>query len=177
MKQDKNYLGRIKESVDFIYALVTENPDGYQGGFDTFTQTIIKKVARVLVKRGILAHSTTGRGKGERGCFHYYKWASDMAPTNVLYKSVMAQIREEKKAEDSKRYQSKKQNGLEPVVVVADESKGIPPEVINAVIDEKKEYVTTLEGFSAQELWDELKKRGYSIENNRLVIIKKAYLD
>lgn len=103
--------------------------------------------------------------------------ASDMAPTNVLYKSIMAQIREEKKAEDSKRYQSKKQGGLNPVVVVADESKGIPPEVINAVIDEKKEYVTTLEGFSAQELWDELKKRGYSIENNRLVIIKKAYLD
>ncbi len=177
MKQDKNYLGRIKESVDFIYALVTEKPEGYQGGFDTFTQTIVKKVARVLVKRGILVHSTTGRGKGERGCRHYYKWASDMAPTNVLYKSVMTQIREEKREEDSKRYQAKKQNGLNPVAVVEDESKGIPAEVINSVIDAKKEYVTTLDGFSSQELWDELKRRGISIEGDRLVIVKKAYLD
>lgn len=34
-----------------------------------------------------------------------------------------------------------------------------------------------LDGFSDQELWDELKKRGYSIEDNRLVIVKKTYLD
>lgn len=33
------------------------------------------------------------------------------------------------------------------------------------------------DGFSDQELWDELKKRGYSIEDNRLVIVKKTYLD
>lgn len=34
-----------------------------------------------------------------------------------------------------------------------------------------------LDGFTDQELWDELKKRGYSIEENRLVIVKKTYLD
>ena len=38
----------------------------------------------------------------------------------------------------------------------------------------KKEYVTDLDGFSAQELWDELKKRGYTIEGER--IVKKADL-
>lgn len=37
--------------------------------------------------------------------------------------------------------------------------------------------LTKLGGFSDQELWDELKKRGYTIEDNRLVIVKKAYLE
>lgn len=35
----------------------------------------------------------------------------------------------------------------------------------------------TLDCYSVQEPWDELKRRGCSIENNRLVIIKKDYLD
>lgn len=33
------------------------------------------------------------------------------------------------------------------------------------------------DGFTDQELWDELKKRGYTIEDNRLVIVKKTYLN
>lgn len=42
---------------------------------------------------------------------------------------------------------------------------------------EPTEPLTKLGGFSDQELWDELKKRGYTIEDNRLVIVKKAYLE
>lgn len=36
---------------------------------------------------------------------------------------------------------------------------------------------TGLGGFTDQELWDELKKRGYTAEDNRLVIVKKEYLN
>ena len=167
MKQDKNYLGRIKESVDFIYALVTENPDGYQGGFDTFTPTIIRRVASNLVKRGILVHSIKSRGKGKKGVMHFYKWGSDMEPTNVLYKSIMAELRELKAKE---RFHPETKNVLPLNASIAEDGNRIPSV-------EKKEYVTALDGFSAQELWDELKRRGISIEGDRLVIVKKAYLD
>lgn len=104
-----------------------------------------------------------------------------MSPTNVLYKTIMGDLRDskrkEKERERERRRASQGYDGLAPTVVITEESSVVPQQPDAVATDGKKEYVTALDGFSSQELWDELKKRGYSIEEDKLVIIKKAYLD
>lgn len=73
MKKGKSYLGRIKDSVDFIYALVTESAEGYFGGFDSFGSSIIEDVSSALVKRGVLIRTYYGK-KGQPGRFLKYTW-------------------------------------------------------------------------------------------------------
>ncbi len=160
MDNNKSYLGRVKEAVDFIYCLVNEEPDGYSAGFAT-CDMIVKRVVSVLVRRGALCRENAG-ANGNKGRGFIYKWGSNMAPTNNLYKVVMGELQEKKKAENDRRNRKRNQAAQTPAHI------DVPAT--------PKEYVTALDGFSAQELWDELKKRGYSIEDNRLVIIKKAYL-
>ena len=179
MNHDRTYLGRIKDSVDFIHALVTESQDGYTGGFDKFGSALIPRVSCALVKRGVLIRSAVKRDDGKTGRLYQYKWSSNMSPTNTLYKTVMSDIRESKAEENMRGRQrrAEKQTGMTPTAVIMEEHAAIPESVVETVINAKKEFVTDLDGFSAQELWDELKKRGYTIEDNRLVIVKKAYLD
>ena len=40
-------------------------------------------------------------------------------------------------------------------------------------VNNKEGFIATL---SDQELWDELKRRGYTVEDNRLVVVKRVYL-
>lgn len=180
MKKGKSYLGRIKDSVDFIYALVTESDDGYIGGFESFGSSLIEDVSTALVRRGALIRNYFGK-KGQPGRFTKYTWGSEMSPTNVLYKTIMGDLRnskmKEKEREKERRKTPQGYDGIVPSVVIVGESAEIPQQADVVVPDGKKEYVTTLDGFSSQELWDELKKRGFSIEGDKLVIIKKSYLD
>lgn len=157
----KSYLGRVKDAVDFIYLLVNDAPDGYSSGFSTYDM-LIKRVVSVLVQRGALCRKGAG-ANGNKGRSFIYKWGSNMAPTNNLYKVVMTELQEKKKVQNARR--NRKRNTVSQT-----------PAPIEVHVTPKERYVTTLDGFSSQELWDELKKRGYTIEDNRLVIIKKAYL-
>ena len=95
MDNNKSYLGRVKEAVDFIYSLVNEEPDGYSSGFAT-CDTIVKRVVSVLVRRGALCRENAG-ANGNKGRGFIYKWGSNMAPTNNLYKVVMGELQEKKK--------------------------------------------------------------------------------
>ena len=45
------------------------------------------------------------------------------------------------------------------------------------VAEKKEEKKDGLDRFTAQELWDELKRRGYAIEEQRLVQVRKEYLE
>lgn len=161
MSNNKTYLGRIKDAVDFIYLLVTESQDGYRSGFSS-CDFIVKRVVKVLVDRGALRREYSG-AIGGPGRKFIYKWGSTMAPTDNLYKVVMTELQEKKKVENARR--NRKRNTVAQT-----------PAQIEVPATPKERYITTLDGFSSQELWDELKKRGYTIEDNRLVIIKKAYL-
>lgn len=180
-----NSLGRplpktVKETVDFAYEMLIPHPDGIV--FTTaklgFNET---RIFSTLVKRGIISKTPCPRKEG-RGCEYKYKWVAPMAPTKVIYGSIVEEIRSIDRAKSS----SGKKSGKKAAPANADERHDEPaPEVVNDVIEDTnkvqeqaapaKTYVTDLKGFSAQELWDELKARGFVIENDR--IVKKAYLN
>lgn len=144
----------VKETIDFVYEYLAPHPDGIVMNAKSLGG-VPRSIVTILVSRGIL-QKTYVNAVGRRGVECSYKWAATMSPTKTLYGSVTDELRNIRK--------QRKEAGKKSKQVVAQET--VP-----------KEYVTTLDGFSAQELWDELKKRGYSIEDNRHVIIKKAYLN
>lgn len=156
MKKNKSYLGKIKEAVDFIYRLVIDTEDGYRAGFSSY-DNLVKRVVTALFKRGVLSREChSGNGKPGRG--YIYKWGANMSPTDNLYKVILGDIRADKKRQNARRYQKIK-NNVTPVSVS---------------VESTKPYCT-IDRFSSQELWDELKRRGYSPDGDRLV--KKDYLD
>lgn len=63
-----------------------------------------------------------------------------------------------------------KPRGLYPEFIVVDEAKEVPANTINTIIEAKKECVKRFDGVTDQELWDELKRRGASIVNGKLMI-------
>lgn len=147
----------VKETIDFVYEFLAPHPEGIVMNAKSLG-AVPRSIVTILVSRGIL-QKTYVKADGRIGVECSYKWAATMSPTKTLYGSVTGELRDIRKRRNEARKKSDH--------VVAQET--VPQE-------SPKEYVTTLDGFSSQELWDELKKRGYTIEDNRLVIIKKAYL-
>lgn len=159
-KKPKPLLGQVRDAVDKIYELTTAN-GGYHGSFVGYTQTF-GKVIHVLVSRGIVSRSRKTSLKS-----YIYSWATPNHPTDNLYKSITHELRDRQKAYEIKS--KAKKMALKKTEIVK-----VP--VVNELTESlKKEYVTSLDGFSSQELWDELKKRGFGIEGDR--IVKKAYLN
>lgn len=159
MCKDKKqtFQSKVKESVDFIYSITTEQGEGYRGGFGTFDY-VTKRVVAELVKRGIVAKE---QDRTKPRTQFVYKWAVGMSPTRALYGSVTDAIRKNRREYQQARKDKRK-------VQASD------------VLEEKKEQAaieSPIESFSTKELWDEIKRRGYSIEDNRLVIVRKEYLE
>lgn len=150
----------VKDTIDFVYEYLSPFKDGCEfSAKDTGSQG--RYVVRTLLRRGIISMKKMPGGKV------HYNWVAEMAPTKVLYQSIAAEIRDAQR-EKNKKYKATKaaSRSAEPV-----EEKAVEPVQMEAP------KVNILECFSAQELWDELKARGYVIEDNRLVVVKKAYLD
>lgn len=168
----------VKEFVDFIYEYLIEHPDGLSFPMKSIVETRTqKRVASILIQRGII-EKTFIPAVDRRGVSYKYKWVATMAPTKTLYGSIVTELRNEQ----SKWPSYKKKKAMEKKKPVFDEKP-------NVVADVAAQEPTPIEptpvftgfgpfdGFSDQELWDELKRRGYSIEDNRLVIVKKTYLN
>lgn len=152
---------KVKESIDFIYNITTEQGEGYRGGFSTF-DNVTKRVIAELVKRGIVAKE---QDRTKPRTQFVYKWAVGTSPTRALYGSVTDTLRKNRREYNYEYNQSKK---TEKKVQATD------------TVEEKKEQAaieSPIESFSTKELWDEIKRRGYSIEDNRLVIVRKEYLE
>lgn len=160
----------VKETVDLVFELTTSNPDGYDIKADEFGFAG-SLVIKILVQRGILER-TRVKVTGVR---YRYKWVAASAPTKVLYGSIAQEISDFYKAKN-KKYPSKKKSAEKASVdVIAEEP--IPAPAVETFHDGLVQVVPSLDPFSAQELWDELKRRGFFIEGERLCIVKKAYLD
>lgn len=145
-------LKKVREIVDFIYEVtVGDGSPGGWGKYPTRTQIAVS----IMVKRGIIERKGTKVKP-------IYRWSASMAPTGNLYKSIAEEI-VMKERETVRRWSAKKRNAS---VVVAEDKNP------NSTRD-----VTAISSFSSQELWDELKRRGYAIEDGRLVVVKKDYLD
>lgn len=158
IRKHKALAKTVKETIDFVYEYLRPFPDGCEfSARDTGNQG--RYVVRTLVRRGIVSMKKLPGGKT------HYTWVAEMAPTKVLYQSVAAEIRDYQR-EKNKKYQATKAASRSAELV---EEKAVEPVQMEAP------KVNILECFADQELWDELKARGYVIEDNRLA--KKAYLD
>ena len=155
----------VAETIDFVYEYLRPFPDGCEfSARDTGTQGRV--VVRTLLRRGIISMKKMHNGKTR------YAWVAEMAPTKVLYQSVAAEIRDAQR-ETSKKYYTAKNAAKSTEPIVDD----VPEDIHTDPVQVEAPKVNILECFSDQELWNELKARGYVIEDNRLVVVKKAYLD
>jgi len=181
-KKSMPLLGQVKEAINFVYE-ISNAPEGYRGSFSDYSATFCKAIA-ILVQRGILSRERNP--KNHRSFI--YKWIANMHPTETLYKSVTQEMRDRQRKYDVKSREKRKEESMSdafpdiidtpggPIII---KSMGVTPKAPEknpepTPAPAKREYVTDLDGFSAQQLWDELKKRGYDIEGDR--IVKKAYL-
>ena len=182
-KKARPLLGQVKEAIDFVYE-ISNAPEGYRGSFNEYSAAFCKAIS-ILVQRGIL--SKERNPKNHRS--FVYKWIASMHPTETLYKSVTQEMRDRQHKYDVKSREKRREESLSDVFPdiidtpdghIIIKSMGVTPKAPEKKPEPtpaptNKEYVTDLDGFSSQELWDELKKRGYDIEGDR--IVKKAYLN
>ena len=120
--------------------------EGSSGGWGKYSSRT-QLIVKILVARGILQRT------GPKPRPHYV-WVATMAPTATLYRSI-AESTVIQERENMKKQSARKKKRDKEV---------------------KEEAFVSLASFQDQELWDELKRRGYSIEGNQLVITKKEYL-
>ena len=160
----------VKDTVDLVFELTTSNPDGYDIKTEEFGFAG-SLVIKILVQRGILERTRVKVAGGR----YRYKWVVASAPTKVLYGSIAQEISDFYKAKNAKYPPKKKSAEKATVDVIAEEPIPAPDTV--TFHDGPVQVVPSLDPFSAQELWDELKRRGYFIEGERLCIVNKSYLD
>ena len=157
----------VKETVDYVFSYLHPFPDGVvfsakELGFNE------KRVLKILTARGIIAREQV---KGVYGKQFRYKWSAAMPPTNVLYGSIADEIRDldsVRTKKQNKKRKEKRNMGKETI---------IKQETENIIDPVEQEDLVTLSGVPSQKLWDELKRRGYSADENGLFIVKKTYLD
>ena len=143
-----------KRIIDYIYT-VTSND--YPHGSWTNESYNVRRIVTILIKRGVLIN--IGDNKYKRTA---YKWnPTAMEPNETFYKSIAQEIANTERSYRLKKMGDKTRAKTEP-------SKPTLSETATAV---KSKIVD----FTAQELWNELKRRGYAIESERLVC--RTYLD
>lgn len=176
MDKSKDTLNRVKEKVDFIYG-VTNGVD-YKEGFHIFKDRFLGECVTALVKRGILS-KTAFYGGGSIGRKYTFRWIATMEPTETLYINIYKDIDRAHKAKQerwklAKRRQRQKEEMLKLEQSYKEEDCKKEP---SQEEQEKKQItnIVTLNDFSDEQLWKELKDRGYLVEDNR--IVRKQYLD
>ena len=164
----QSFPAKIKERVDFIHGLTTEAEEGYRGSFTSY-DTLMGDVVRELVKRGIVLKE---RDTTRTRCCYTYKWVATMSPTRALYGSVMNALRQKVREEKRQSILRAKERAAEEArKAVLQEIAGSPQEPAPEVKEtpEVEKQINPLAGFTAKELWDEIKSRGYTIENNTII--------
>lgn len=152
-KYDEDFPRRVKDRVDYIYELLKECPTGYTGGFAT-SDNLTRRVKQALVSRKVVLQQ---RDQSLPRMCYSYTWNSDMAPTTTLYRSIVEDVRKMISYDNNKR----------PV------QHPKYPMVANTSKVESRMDDNILSKFTAQELWDELKRRGARVVDGELVIIQK----
>ena len=161
----------VKDTIDFVFEILTSNPGGYEMSARELGTTRGQVVA-ILVERGIIERNHAHNGKKSR-----YQWVTAMAPTKVLYGSVTQELADRKREARKKYYEKHKSTtSVSRADNVVDEEP-VPALAVDTFHDGPVQVVPSLDPFSAQELWDELKRRGYSADGNGLFIVKKTYLE
>lgn len=152
-------LKNVKEIIETIYEITQTE---YKGGFKK-EGNLFRSVATILVKRGsIIKH-------GERR-HSTYEWNPiAMKPTKVFIASVAEELARNK-SEQNRRYKSKikSQKSTDMNQIETEREK----QEAGVVVDNP-----TLAQYTIQELWDEIKRRGAVIEDNRLALHTVTYFE
>ena len=151
MSTDKEYPARVKAAVDEIYGkTLTACPVPIINW-----SPLERRVAVIMIERDILKNL----GSYKKPAWH---WNSELAPTNTLYKSLLDAVRE-KAAAASKRYADKKAKAK--AVVKTEDPVAGPVEGMTL-------RRATLSDYTAQDLWNELKRRGVQVGQDGRLFIK-----
>lgn len=161
-------LKQFKEIVDYIYE-ATVADGGHVVAFNGGTR--LRCSANEMVRRGILLRTYENGYK-----IPTYKWFNAAShPTAPLYQSIGGAVvlLERKYAKTAtanrKAKAAKKAEGIVTEIV--------SPDTREPVVNEVLSNDNPLEDYSVQMLWDELRRRGCTIENNKLVLIKKEVFE
>jgi len=175
MDKTKEKLNRVKEKVDFIYSIT--NGIEYKDGFKVLGDRFLEECVTALVRRNIL-QKTRYYIKGELGVHYIFTWVAAMAPTDTLYINIYKDILQAHRVKQerwklAKRAQRNREKQVEENLILEksniDTSDIIP-------IKQEQEYKQLCD-YTPQELWDELRARGYQIDEGKIVLIQKTYLD
>lgn len=173
----------VKDTIDFVFEILTSNPGGYEMSASELGKTRGKVVA-ILVERGIIERNHACNGKKSR-----YKWAAAMAPTKVLYGSVTQELADRNR-EEKKRYygklkaktsaQNSDNDAEEAVQKAVDEAPGekVQAEGVETFEPEDqggREHIDPLDAYTIEELWRAIKRRGGYIDGGQLAFT--TYLD
>lgn len=146
--ENKSTLGKVKDIIDLIYSETTAS-DGFHHSFRVYSSRTAK-VAKILLDRGILLRDGTITKP-------VYTWnKSAMSPTENLYKTITTELRT-KESNAAKKSKDKK---------MAEMRKTVCPVPLPEKMGDAR---TPISEYTDQEIWDELKSRGFSIEDNALV--------
>ena len=176
----------VKETVDFMYDMLVQHPDGTM-----FTAYTLGKsastVVSVLVQRGIIERKKI---VSKNGMKFKYRWVATSAPTKVLYGSITQELRDKQRAYASLHYAKKKALldtvgyaedapsvavGTEPVKIT--EGIDIEQPIFHEGLKHDTGSVPTfnpLSIYGIDELVSELRLRGCTIENNKIVLVKRV---
>lgn len=151
----------IKYNVDYLYELTK---DGYEGTVASLGQRE-QVFFGILRKRNVITRNNTGKKNGKSNLY-LYKWNCSMSPTNLFYNNVLDWYRIDYMKSNEKAKAERRMKKKEST-----------PAGVNNLADKETLRKATLKDYSAQELMDELRSRGYDIVDNKMVRIIKEYLD
>lgn len=177
MDKSKDTLNRVKEKVDFIYSIT--NGVEYKDGFKALNDKFLEECVTALVKRCILQKTRYYR-KGSPGTHYIFTWIASMAPTETLYINVYKDLQSTHVAKQerwklAKRAQRQREKEAGEEIKTKELNNSFVVPCLGQV--EQNVKCKELSDYTPQELWNELRARGYQIEENRIVFIQKTYLD
>ena len=164
----------VKETIDNLYSSLVQFPDGVVFSAKA-TGSTPSRIISILVSRGIveMKHVYTKNGQKCR-----YRWAVDQKPTSVLYGSITQELRDKTTEYNRKFYAKKKADKAKEEPILTPDEPRIEKDadtIINELAEAAKR--NPLEIYGIDELWNEIKRRGCTIEDNHLVLVKKVVFD
>lgn len=173
--KNPNYYKEIKEHIDSIYEKTFDGE--YIGSWKQFNCRLLEECVTELISRGIMTKTSYQR-IGSRGRRYTFHWVASSKPTNHLAISIGDAIRNKQATRrDAYREKMKKWKQKNSVEYVKVDTPEAPEENVSFNMPSYTFTSTMLSQYTDSQLWEELKRRGYEIENGRLVIITRKYLD
>lgn len=146
------YFQRLRDMVDDIYRRTSGTMPLSTGFVSINKNDLYRKCALALLQEGIVENHGTRQEP-------LYIWKTTIKLQESVYHRVYMRVRE-----INRKYYKPKAKEVTVMPVPTPEENVVPASEIPV----EKEWPVLMDGISDQELWDELKKRGFVIVDNTL---------